>query len=382
MLSRSLFSFKKIPLKRLISKHEKATTFKFENKGKQYQKRTILKRFDYKDKTITFPVTIPLKRINSYAPSRLYLEERPDPKGYIKFANLSGNEILLAMLDAEHFSNHELSDCLDWFSKQNLLKEHNWNDHEIFQHFMDVFFKKMDTLNRDQYYTTLMAINKIRVSDPQIIQKYANDWKKMMPRLKGDKFADVYNILMESKIPSKEFKEEMTAIIPREIELMSPASFTRAFKNIVEHGFLTEYLWEYHFHMAFWKRNDAMAIADIAVAVDKMIEIEYFDEPEFWNVEFLSSIDLNIQKCDNADDIIFLIEGLTNLGARMPEVEVQSFIKKLSERLSFVEHRLPLIQKGTFANIVRNDLKYYEEKRRLELLQEMERPETNKSTLL
>lgn len=191
----------------------------------------------------------------------------------------------------------------------------------------------------------------------------------MMKTLKGNMFGDVYNILMDYKGTPMELKTRMTEVFPREISKMNGKNVSLAFKHIVDNDFLTEYLWEYHFHLYFWKQSHQLDIKDLGIAVSKMIDIEYFEEPGWFNLEFLPVIDDCFMKCDNFGEVIDLIDALTLLHEKMPEVEVDSYIKKLEERAEFVEKRLPFSREGTFANIVRRDLRYFEEKSKLDIIE-------------
>lgn len=64
---------------------------------------------------------------------------------------------------------------------------------------------------------------------------------------------------------------------------------------------MSEYNWHYHFHLNFWKLGNQLEIEGYARTIKKFIEIDYFDQPEFWNVEYLPGLDIAMQKCEDAN---------------------------------------------------------------------------------
>lgn len=118
--------------------------------------------------------------------------------------------------------------------------------------------------------------------------------------------------------------------------------------------------------MNFWKLGNALGAEGYARCIKKFIEIDYFEELEFWNVEFLPGIDIALQMSENSTHLTQLKEILIQANAINNAIEVDSYVRKLQERIDFIEFKLPLIKSGTFIEIVKKDLTYFEEQQKLD----------------
>lgn len=96
-----------------------------------YKKKVILKT-NFKDPSLVFPISVKSYKVPAVEMKRMHLELRPNPTGEIDFSTLTGNEILLAMMDAENFSDKEMLNCLRYFTSMDEAKKIDWTDHEIF----------------------------------------------------------------------------------------------------------------------------------------------------------------------------------------------------------------------------------------------------------
>ena len=91
-----------------LSKKEKLESNQMEN-FKTYEKYRKIKKVDFRAKDISFPLKVKFAYRTRLHNKPFHLMPRPDITGKIKFASLTGNGILLAMLDAPNFSTEELS---------------------------------------------------------------------------------------------------------------------------------------------------------------------------------------------------------------------------------------------------------------------------------
>lgn len=153
----------------------------------------------------------------------------------------------------------------------------------------------------------------------------------------------------------------MTELLPRELENMEPLTQVEAFELVIDNELLSEYNWHYHFHLNFWKLGNALGVEGYARCITKFVEIDYFEELEFWNVDFLPGIDIALQRSENPEHLNNLVNALVQAHGINNAVEVDSYVKKLQERIDFVEYKLPLIKTGSFIEIVKKDLSYFEQ---------------------
>ena len=360
-------------LKRMISNRGKAV-----QRGRRYAKSDDyeLKQFVkfpdlMSDKEFVFPLRVKARRKWVKKKRLPFLEKNESTGTNMHFSFLTGNELLVAFQDIEKFNNKELFDALKAFTRLNQIHEFDWNSHPIFENVLDSIFKRMDSFTWQQYIQIIKELEYLRIEDTEIWLKIAEMFEKMHPRLKGDDFGYVYNFIMKLDYVEESLKQDMTVLLPRELEYMNMSLLIEAFTLVVDHGFLNEYNWEYHFHMNMWKRPHEMNVRDYARAINTMIDIDYFEHIEFYNVEFLPYIGPHIAICDNSKDCLDLREALLRLKGIDKRIEIRSYVKKLEERADYVENKLPLVLGTSFPEFVKKDLKYYEEQEKLRL--ELER---------
>ena len=326
-----------------------------------------LKKFDFGQENLQFPIHLPIARRRFFRVKRTHLQKNTRTEKNMSFAGMTGNQILLTLMDFQYLTQVELVEGFKALSNISQSSKIDWNEHEVVLDCLDKIYEIKDSLSFDSYLDLLIAFDKLDIQDQDMYQLFYQLFPKMNGRLKRDNFGKVYNILMKRGSLTDEEKKAYTEILPRELASMKPLTQVQAFELVVDNELLSEYNWHYHFHLNFWKLGNQLEIEGYARTIKKFIEIDYFDQPEFWNVEYLPGLDIAMQKCEDANLIKQLINVLAQAHKINNSIEVYSYIRKLEERANFVEFKLPMIKSGSFLGMVKKDLQYYEQKERLDL---------------
>ena len=81
---------------------------------------------------------------------------------------MSGNEILLNLGNAEHFSNGELISALIELGKRDKKQEHDWNVHPTAQKAVGLIYKRLSNLNAKNVLQTSLLLDSLRITDQNI----------------------------------------------------------------------------------------------------------------------------------------------------------------------------------------------------------------------
>ncbi len=343
---------------------KKSTAHRMKNYAKQphlFKLTRKVRRFDFRKPDISFPIGIQMKFRYRYSPTK-NLHSTPPSKDLINFKRMSGNEILLNMQNAEYFRDEEVMECLRCFLMQDGLNQHNWEENSLFQHFFKRITERFSGFNSENKAIIVRTFKKLNIKDEKFWKMAFMHFKMVHPSLKGRYFGYLFVDLLSRPDCSEELKVEMTKLLPRELESFSPNDIAASFKIVVDNDLLNERLWHNHYHIILWRKPRFLRLENYPTLIDNMVKIEYLEETDWWNNSFLPNIDFFLNKAHKPDVLAELIGSLERLNAAAPQIETQSYIKKLSERIVYLKTKYVLLQTAHFHKMVQQDLEYYKEK--------------------
>lgn len=335
---------------------------------KQYAKQPDLfrltkkvRRFDFRKPDVSFPINIQMKLRYRYSPTK-NIDMTPPSTDLINFKRMTGNEILLNMQNAAHFRDQEVIECLRCFLLQDGVYDHDWEENELFQHFLKRITSKFSGFTSENKAVLIRTFKKLKIKNPDFWQMAFKQFMLIHPSLKGKYFGYFFVDLLSRPDCSEELKVEMTKLLPRELETFSANDITASFKIVVDNDLLNERLWHNHFHIIFWRKPRFLRLENFPTLIDYMVKIDYLEETDWWNNSFLPNIDYYLNKSVKVEPLAELIASLERLNAAAPQIETQSYVKKLNERIVYLKTKYVLLQTAQFHNMVQQDLEYYKEK--------------------
>lgn len=320
-----------------------------------------VRRFDFRKPDVSFPISIHMKLRYRFSPTK-NMHSTPPSTDLINFKRMTGNEILLNMQNAAYFRDQEVMDCLRCFLLQEGVYDHDWEENELFQHFLKRIIGKFCGFTSENKAIFIRTFKKLKIKNPEFWQMAFKQFKLIHPSLKGKYFGYFYVDLLSRPDCTEELKIEMTKLLPRELESFSPNDIAASFKIVVDNDLLNERLWHNHFHIIFWRKPRFLRLENFPTLIDCMVKIDYLEETDWWNNSFLPNIDFYLNKALKVGPLTELIGSLERLSAAAPEIETQSYIKKLSERIVYLKTKHVLLQTAHFHKMVQQDLEYYKEK--------------------
>lgn len=90
---------------------------------------------------------------------------------------------------------------------------------------------------------------------------------------------------------------------------------------------------------------------------------------EFWNQEFLPSINKLIDNTSEAE-AKELISAIKAAKEKIPGIEADQHIETLEKRIVYCNTKLKALENSKFWNVVLNDMNYYREKEKLRIMKE------------
>lgn len=331
-----------------------------------YKGVTKLVKYDYKAKDLVFPINVPLKFKTVYSPKKNYLRT-PKGQDFLPFQRMSGNEILLNMQNLDHFRNEEVMSCLDHLIRVPGATEIDWNNHELFQKLIHRVTKCFSQFKSEQIGEFLRIFKKLGIKHEPFWNLVESRFMEMHPSLKGRHFAAFFLHLMETESVPDSMKVELCKLLPRELGRFNQEDLAKAFTLVIKYDLLSDHLWHNHFHILFWRRTLWLGLKSMAEIIDGMVKIDYLQEVEWWNQSFLPAIDYFVDKLTEPKTADQLIESLKNLEAAQPEIEVKSYIKKLNDRVHYLNTQHVVYQNAQFYKMVLADLEYFKQKQLAEL---------------
>lgn len=337
-----------------------------EAKPEYYKKVGTLKKIDFKAKDLVFPMTVPIKFRTLYSPKKDYLRT-PKMQDWIPFQRMSGNELLLNLQNVNSFRNEEVVNFLIHLVRVPGALDVDWNDHELFQGLTNRVTKHFTAFTSDQISEILRHFKRLGIKYEPFWQLIDKRFMAMHPSLKGRNFAAFFLHLMETESTSDELRVELCKLLPRELARFNQDDLAKAFTLVIKYDLLSEHMWHNHFHILFWRRTLWLGIKNLSIVIDGMINIDYLQELEWWNESFLPGIDYYVNTLTDASAAEQLIESLKRLEAAQPAIEVKSYIKKLTERINYLNTQYIVLQNAQFYKMVLADLEYYKQKQLAEL---------------
>lgn len=222
-------------LARNISKRRKRLHNWRRNKG-NYDANTHmysgyqLKKFDYMSEDLEFPIKVPIVRKAMFKVKRSNFQKNTPTDPNFRFDGMTGNEILLALMDCKYMNQTELVRGIVALSNIDDALKIDWNDHEIMLDCLDLIFEMKDELTLDSYLDLLKTLTKLKIYDQEIFEMFYELFEKFHPRLKGENFGMCYKIFMDKDYISDENKKWLTDLLPRELEKMEPLTIVTCFE--------------------------------------------------------------------------------------------------------------------------------------------------------
>lgn len=336
-------------------------------KNPGYAHVTNLKKFDWRQEDLTFPLSVPLKHRVMYRPSKDKITPLPtSTSDILNFKRMTGNEILLNLRNAAHFRDQEVVEAFRNLYLQPNIKEHDWNNHELFQNLVQRVTKHISEFSASDIAELIRYFDRLDLKDEKFWKGVAARFTAIHPSLKGRHFAAFFVNLMKRPETDEALKLELAKLLPRELWRFNPKETAEAFKLIVDHDMLSEHLWHNHFHLIFWRKSLWLGLPNFALIIRYMVKIDYLQELAWWNENFLPAIDYYLH---GAYDVAVLEElnlALHELHDAAIEIEVDSYQKKLKERVIYLQTQYLAEKNNTFVNMVKSDLQYFREKVRAE----------------
>lgn len=334
----------------------------------RYKRIVKMKIPNLKDPAVVFPIVIPLKSKFVYRPkkSKLRLPEHD----YINFKVMTGNEILLNLSNVEHLRPSEFASALLELGKRDGASEVDWNNHEWIQKCVGVATKYLSQYDARVVSSLLYAFHRLGVKDELLWSTFARESSKTVHKIRPKGFGATFICFTaESDRCTREYKERLASLLPVHLRRMNPTLFTRCFELAIKDKLMTEYLFDDHFFWVIWKKSTWLGGQNYPKIIRGLIEYGYKDDLEFWNKDFLPTIEKIADKL-TANQAEAIIESLQFAEQHIPELRAQEYIDLLNQRVVFCKTTLVKIENSKFWNVVKNDIEYFREKERMRLEKE------------
>jgi hypothetical protein len=328
-------------------------------------------RTAFKRHTLSFPIKVPTWYKKVPINKELAREKREVPVTP-NYAHLTGNQLLLTLLRFDELGPTELSEVYENLSRHpdalGLQLEHN----EIVQKVTQLISQKISTWKLDDLTRTLYAMFLLGFKDQQLWDRARKNW---MDKIYGFAKHPSINFAQMFIIMFEKFGESMTpeeralliAQLPRYLHKMNSSMIVKMFEICMGLGVIkshTDYLFEFHFFMLFWKHPGKFSLTEAAKIIEELGKMEYFNEDKaFYEREFLPMVMRKVTgNNDNKELATFLdvIEPLKNYG--IDEGLIGDWVARIQARLLYVERKLKLVDRSQFVDIIRDDLRQYREK--------------------
>ena len=139
---------------------------------------------------------------------------------------------------------------------ENLLLEINWNEHEWVKNAIEILKKTVPQYSSVCLAGTCLAVHRLKLTDDVLWATLQREAFKCVNTINPKGLAAFMLTFLE--VPercSKDFKLKLMEQLPRKIKNMNPGCITKIFELTIKNGLLTEYLFEDHFYLLFWRRN-------------------------------------------------------------------------------------------------------------------------------
>lgn len=173
-------------LKRGVAKEKRgeAKIRKYMRKPDKYKLVKKMVPFDWKQKELVFPVSIRLRMKHIYAPKKNVMGP-PPVEDYLNFKIMTGNEILLNLMNVEHFRNNELVEGLKYLSWVKGADAVDWNAHEVFAKVVLHTNKVLHQLEASQFASVVRLFTTLKVRDEKFWELVYARTRQIESGLKG-----------------------------------------------------------------------------------------------------------------------------------------------------------------------------------------------------
>lgn len=328
-------------------------------------------RGDYQRHTLTFPIKVPtwykVRRVESQIARREPV--RPNVPNY---AHLTGNQLLLSLLRYEELDPQELSEIFFQLSMHPDARDLNLEANRIIQPVIGWVAKHMSTWTLDHLMKTLYSMFRLGFND---IELWSRARKNLMDKIYGfinystTCYAQLFVIMFDKfgDIMTPAERELLVTQLPRYLHKMHHTDIARMFTLCMNLGVIksnTDYLFEYHFMMIFWKFPGQFSLTEAADILEGLNKLQHFnDDKKFYEVEFIPRIMKKMILNNNNKELarfLEVIEPLKYYG--IDEQLINDWCARIQARLMYVERKLHLVDKSQFVDIVRDDLRRFREK--------------------
>lgn len=332
-------------------------------------------RTQFQRHTLSFPIKVPTWYKKVPSTKQVARETRVMPVNP-NYAHLTGNQLLLTLLRYEELTPLELSEVFSSLARHPDSLSLQLEQNEIVHRALQKISNEMSTWKLDELTRTLYCLFLLNFKDEQLWQRARKNWMDKIygfSKVVSTNFAQMFIIMFEKfgdSMTSGE-RELLLAQLPRYLQKMTPPMFVKMFEICMGLGIIkspTDYLFEYHFFMVFWKHPGRFTLSESAKIIVELNKLEYYNEDKaFYEREFLPMVMRRVTGCNDNKElatILEAIEPLKNYG--IDEAIIGDWVARIQARLLYVERKLKLVDRSQFIDIVRDDLRKYRERALLE----------------
>ena len=124
-----------------------------------------LKKFDFGQENLQFPIHLPIARRRFFRVKRTHLQKNTRTEKNMSFAGMTGNQILLTLMDFQYLTQVELVEGFKALSNISQSSKIDWNEHEVVLDCLDKIYEIKDSLSFDSYLDLLIAFDKLDIQD-------------------------------------------------------------------------------------------------------------------------------------------------------------------------------------------------------------------------
>jgi len=257
--------------------------------------------------------------------------------------------------------------------KRDGASEIDWNNHEWIQKCVQVATKNLSQYDARVVSSLLYAFHRLGVKDELLWSTFARESGKTVHKIRPKGLGATFICFTsEPDRCTREYKERLAGLLPIHLRRMNPVLFTRCFELAVKEKLMTDYLFDDHFFWVIWKKSTWLGGQNYPKIIRGLIEYGYKDDLDFWNKDFLPTIEKILDKL-SATQAEAIIESLRYAQEHIPELRARQYIDLLNQRIVFCKTTLVKIENSKFWNVVKNDIEYFREKEKLRMEKEREK---------
>eukprot|EP01017_Pseudomicrothorax_dubius_P041950 TRINITY_DN6780_c0_g2_i4.p2 TRINITY_DN6780_c0_g2~~TRINITY_DN6780_c0_g2_i4.p2 ORF type:complete len:394 (-),score=106.76 TRINITY_DN6780_c0_g2_i4:2936-4117(-) len=333
----------------------------YESRPDLFQKTPLIKPPDFYRPDLVFPYNVRIRYRYLFKPKKsLLLKPVSD---FLNFKNMTGNEILLNLENAQHFRPSELAGALVELGKRPGADAVDWNGHEWIQNVVEIV-KKDSAQYRPRVVSALaLALHRLRINDEELWKRLDAAATKGVHILKPLGFASVAIAMLEPPSrASPTLRARLQQIAPFAVPKLSPPHFAHVFQLFEDNQLINEELFEDFFLMSVWRRNTFYGPKYYPSLIRTLLQRKFWDDTRWWQEEFLPTIEDLYERVDDEEVGKDLAAALIELHQANPKIIVAPYLEQLAKRTLFVQTRMKTAKANTLWAIVKADLEYYTKK--------------------